>query len=88
MFPERKIYLGTGLSLELISRIIDFLKANTNCFAWSYVDMIGISLKVTFHKLILDPNFPLVKQKKRSVTEVRNKFIKEEVTRLLNIGSI
>ncbi|XP_070036641.1 uncharacterized protein [Nicotiana tomentosiformis] len=49
---------------------------------------LGIPLEVAVHKLSLDPKFPMVRQKKRPIAEVRNKFVKEEVTRLLNIGSI
>ncbi|XP_070039426.1 uncharacterized protein LOC142177145 [Nicotiana tabacum] len=52
------------------------------------IDMTGIPLKVVVHKLSLDPNFPPVRQKKRPISEVRNRFVKEEVTWLLNIGSI
>nr|XP_016444135.1 PREDICTED: uncharacterized protein LOC107769433 [Nicotiana tabacum] len=31
------------------------------------------------HKLSLDPNFPPVRQKKRLIADVRNRFVKEEV---------
>lgn len=50
--------------------------------------MTGIPTEVAVHKLSLDPNVPTVRQKKRPVAEARNKFVKEEVTRLLNISSI
>ncbi|XP_070004290.1 uncharacterized protein [Nicotiana sylvestris] len=49
---------------------------------------LGIPPEVALHKLILDPNIPPVRQKKHPITEVRNKFVKEEITRLLDIGSI
>ncbi|XP_070032038.1 uncharacterized protein [Nicotiana tomentosiformis] len=51
-------------------------------------DMTGIPLEAAVHKLSLDPNFPSVRQKKRPIAELRNMFVKEEITRLLNIGSI
>ncbi|XP_075086167.1 uncharacterized protein LOC142168894 [Nicotiana tabacum] len=44
--------------------------------------------EIAVHKLSLDPNIPPVRQKKRPIAEARNKFVKEEVTRLLKIGSI
>lgn len=47
-----------------------------------------VSLKVVVHTLSLDPNFPPIKQKKWLIAKVRNRFVKEEVTKLLNIGSI
>lgn len=36
----------------------------------------------------MDPNIPPVRQKKSPIAKARNKFLKEEVTRLLYIGSI
>nr|XP_009781101.1 PREDICTED: uncharacterized protein LOC104230061 [Nicotiana sylvestris] len=50
--------------------------------------MTCIPLEVDVYKLSLDPNYPSVRQKKRLIAEVRNKFVKEEVTGLLNIDSI
>lgn len=50
--------------------------------------MIGIPLEVAIHKLIINPNQPPKKQKKLLIAEVRNIFVKEEITKLLNIGSI
>ena len=50
--------------------------------------MTGIPLKVVIHKLSLDSNFPSIRQKKCPIAEVRKMFVKEEVTRLLDIGSI
>ncbi|XP_019262873.1 PREDICTED: uncharacterized protein LOC109240664 [Nicotiana attenuata] len=48
----------------------------------------SIPLEVAVHKLSLDPNIPPVRQKKRPIAEVRNRFVKEEVTRFLDFGSI
>ncbi|XP_070057415.1 uncharacterized protein [Nicotiana tomentosiformis] len=33
-FPDKKVYLGTGLSPVLRLKIIEILKANFDCFAW------------------------------------------------------
>ncbi|XP_019233310.1 PREDICTED: mitochondrial division protein 1-like [Nicotiana attenuata] len=52
----------------------------------SHLDMIGIPPEVTTHKLILDPKFHLVKQKRRPQSEVKHAFIKDEVSKLLKIG--
>ncbi|XP_019267134.1 PREDICTED: uncharacterized protein LOC109244489 [Nicotiana attenuata] len=41
--------------------------------------MTGIPTEVALHKLSLDPNIPPVRQKKCSIAEARNKFVKEEV---------
>ncbi|XP_019233822.1 PREDICTED: uncharacterized protein LOC109214370 [Nicotiana attenuata] len=50
--------------------------------------MTGIPPEVAVHKLSLDPSIPPVRQKKCVVVEARNKFVGEEVTRLLDIGLI
>ncbi|XP_019234378.1 PREDICTED: uncharacterized protein LOC109214869 [Nicotiana attenuata] len=50
--------------------------------------MTGILTEVAVHKLSLDPNMPPMRQKKRPIAEARNKFVKKEVTRLLDIRSI
>lgn len=87
-FLERKVYLVMGLSPKLRLEFVKFLKANIDYFVLSHLDMIGIPLEVVVHKICFDPNFPPIKKKKRSISEVRNKLGKEEVTRLHNIGSI
>ncbi|XP_019246516.1 PREDICTED: uncharacterized protein LOC109226177 [Nicotiana attenuata] len=86
-FLERKFHLGTGLHPELRSGFIEFLKFNVNCFSWSHA-VTSIPPEVAMHKLSLDPSIPPVRQKKCPIAEVRNKFVKEEVTRLIDIGSI
>ncbi|XP_019231786.1 PREDICTED: uncharacterized protein LOC109212591 [Nicotiana attenuata] len=40
--PDRKVYLGTGLTPELRAEFIQFLSNNIDCFAWSHLDMTGI----------------------------------------------
>ena len=38
--------IGTALNLEIRTRLIQFLKENTDVFAWSHKDMPGIPPKV------------------------------------------
>ena len=47
--------VGTTLSPEMRTRLVQFLKENLNVFAWSHEDMPGISLKVIQHRLNVDP---------------------------------
>ncbi|XP_070010075.1 uncharacterized protein [Nicotiana sylvestris] len=86
--PERKVYLGMGLTPELKKKLIQFLINNIDCFAWSHLDMTGIPPEITTHQLSFDPRFKLVKQKRRPQSEVKHVFSKEEVSKLLKIGSI
>ena len=52
--------IGTMLSLEMRTRLIEFLKENLDVFAWSHEDMLGISLKIIRHKLNVDSERKLV----------------------------
>ena len=47
--------IGMTLSLEMKSRLVQFLKDNLDVFAWSHEDMLGISTKVIQHRLNVDP---------------------------------
>ena len=75
--PDRKVYLGTGLTPELRNKLIEFLRANADCFAWSHIDMTGIPPEVTTHKLSLDGRFPPSKAEEkahcRSETRLRKR---------------
>ena len=53
--PERKVYIGANLDTNMRGMIIEFLKANLDCFAWSHADMTGIPPNVMTHKLNEDP---------------------------------
>nr|XP_016444238.1 PREDICTED: uncharacterized protein LOC107769524 [Nicotiana tabacum] len=87
-FFERNFHLGIGLNPEIRLGFIEFLKINVDYFQWSHADMTSIPPEVAMHKLSLDLNIPPVRQKKHLIAEVKNKFVKEEVTRLLDIGLI
>ncbi|XP_070054882.1 uncharacterized protein [Nicotiana tomentosiformis] len=86
--PDRKVYLGTGLTPKHRKKLIDFLKANADCFALSNLDMTGIPPEETTYKLSLDLKFHPVKQKRKTQSEIKHAFIKDEVSKLLKIGSI
>ena len=46
--------IGTTLSPEMRTRLVQFLKENLDVFAWSHEEMPGISPKVIQHKLNMD----------------------------------
>jgi hypothetical protein len=49
--PDRVIKIGTGLPAFLQKNLIKLLRNNASVFAWSYVDMPGISTIIISHKL-------------------------------------
>ena len=57
--------IGTTLSPEIRSMLVQFLKENLDVFAWSHEDMPGISPKVIEHKLNVNPEKKPVQQKQR-----------------------
>ena len=56
--------LGTTLSPEMKTRLVQFLKENLDVFAWTHEDMPGISPKVIQHKLNVDPERKPVQQRR------------------------
>ncbi|XP_070056491.1 uncharacterized protein [Nicotiana tomentosiformis] len=60
---------------------IQFLKEYEDIFAWSYDDMIGMSISIVAHKLPIDPMCPPVKQKLRKFKPALSLKTKEEVTK-------
>ncbi|XP_060177784.1 uncharacterized protein LOC132607722 [Lycium barbarum] len=86
--PKRKVYLGMGLTPELKEIILAYFRDKNDCFAWSHKDMKDILLDVATHKLGLDLSFPSVCRQKHPIAEVCKRFVKEEIARLLNNGSI
>lgn len=67
--PDRKVYSGTGLTPELRKKFIQFLIDNIDYFAWSHLDMTGISPEITSHRLSVDPRFKPVKRRASSRRE-------------------
>ena len=55
--------IGTMLSPEMRTRLIQFLKENLDVFAWSHEDMSGIAPGVIQHKLNVNPERKSVKQR-------------------------
>ena len=57
--------IGTELTKELRSALVEFLKKNYDVFAWSQGDVPGIDLHVAIHQLFTDPDHHPVRQKKK-----------------------
>ena len=52
--------IGTTLSPEMKSRLVQFLKENLDIFVWSHEGMLDISTEVIQHRLNVDPERKLV----------------------------
>lgn len=59
---DRKVMVGALLEEAERNQLVQFLKENQDVFAWSHLDMPGISPEVTCHRLNTDPDFPPYRQ--------------------------
>ena len=80
--------IGMTLSLEMRTRLIQFLKENLDVLAWSHEDMPGISPEVIQHKLNVNPERMPVQQRRRVFALERDQTVTEVVTKLLTTGFI
>ncbi|GFY95426.1 hypothetical protein Acr_10g0008110 [Actinidia rufa] len=78
-FPDRQVMIGTKLTDELRVALIDFLKKNSDVFAWSQGDVPGIDPQVAMHKLFTKPEYSPVRQKRRKFAPERLKVIEDEI---------
>ncbi|XP_075640399.1 uncharacterized protein LOC142612168 [Castanea sativa] len=80
--------IGTALSPEMRTKLIQFLRKNHDVFAWSHEDMPGISRQVIQHKLNVNPEKKPVQQRRRVFAPDRSQAINDEVNKLLQADFI
>jgi hypothetical protein len=68
--------------------LVDFLRANTDIFAWSPSDMLGILREVAEHSLDILPHSRAVHQRLHRFDEERRRAIEVELQKLLKAGFI
>jgi len=68
--------------------LVDFLRANTDVFAWTPSDMPGIPREVAEHSLDIRAGSKPVKQRLRRFDEEKYQAIGEEIHKLLAAGFI
>jgi hypothetical protein len=68
--------------------LVDFLRDNTDIFAWSPSDMPSIPREVAEHSLDILPHSRAVQQRLRRFDEERRRAIGEELRKLLEAGFI
>ena len=69
-------------------KLVNFLRANIDVFAWHPYNMSGIDAKVMCHRLHIDKNFKPVKQKPRRGALEKARAIEEEVHKLFKARTI
>ena len=81
--PERCTRVGVDLEEKNKKDLIQFLKKNTDVFAWSHEDMPVIDPSVITNRLNVCPSFKPVRKKKRVFAPERDNAIKDEVQKLM-----
>ena len=76
---KKEVKIGTCVSADFREKLVALLRDYHDIFAWSYQDMPGLSSKIMQHRLLLNPDCFLVKQKLRRMKPEMSLKIKEEV---------
>jgi len=82
------IKVGTSLQHEQRAILTPTFISNTDLFAWSAADLLGIDPQVASHKLSIYKDATYVSQKKQKLREERQLAAKTEANKLLNAGFI
>ena len=82
----RELRIGSSLSPNEKSRLIDLLRSYLDVFAWSYEDMSGLDPTIVQHHLSILPHARLVKQKLRRLHPRWSLQVKEETQKQLSVG--
>ena len=85
---DRCVYISTLLSEEEKAHLCQVIQFNADVFAWTHVDMPGISPVHASHKLNAAPSAKPVRQKVRRFHPDRHSIIQTEVENLLHNGFI
>ncbi|GKV15545.1 hypothetical protein SLEP1_g26327 [Rubroshorea leprosula] len=76
--PEKTVKIGTKLTEKERAKLLEFLKANQDVFAWTTVEMPRISSELAVHKLSTDSTKRPVVQKHRLMGPKKQAAIDEE----------
>jgi hypothetical protein len=84
---QRPTYINTNLS-DMQKEVCDILREFIDCFAWSYIEMLGLDYGLVEHRLSIKQGFRPYKQPTRSFSPKIIDRVKEEVDKLLQAGFI
>nr|XP_018677604.1 PREDICTED: uncharacterized protein LOC108952119 [Musa acuminata subsp. malaccensis] len=76
--PDQTVKIGSGLPEQEQRQLVDLLQANTNIFAWTSSDLVGVHPEVALHHLNISSDARPVKQRPRRQAPDRQLAIREE----------
>jgi hypothetical protein len=85
---DRTVCIGAEASQNEQAELLAFLDKNSDVFAWSTFDLVGVSRDVIEHRLQVSPTARPKKQKLHKMSEENVEAVKDEVQRLLDEGFI
>jgi hypothetical protein len=81
--PKQTVVISEDLTLRDEKQLISCLSRNKDVFAWSALDLIGVSRTIIEHSLGIDPSVRPKKQRLRKMSDEKTEATKAEVHRLL-----
>jgi hypothetical protein len=81
--PKQTIIISEDLTSHDEERLLSFLSKNKDVFAWSALDLVGVSRSIIEHSLGIDPSVRPKKQRLRKMSDEKTEATKAEVHRLL-----
>ena len=86
--PERFFQIGSELPHQEKEELIEFLKRNIDVFAWNAYEAPGVDLDFICHHLRVNPLIAPRKQPPRRPSKEHTEVVREEVTKLKQVGAI
>ena len=85
---EKFFQIGFQLPQQEKEELVEFLKQNIDVFAWNAYEALGVDPEFICHYLNVNPSIVPKKQPPRRPSKEHAKAVKEEVTRLKQVGAI
>jgi hypothetical protein len=86
--PKQTVIISEDLTSQDKEKLISCLSRNKDVFAWSALDLVGVSRTVIEHSMGIDPSVRPKKQQLRKMSNEKTKAAKVEVHRLLEANFI
>ena len=86
--PEKFFQIGSQLPQQEKEELIEFLKQNIDVFAWNTYEASEVNPEFICHHLNVNPLIVPKKQPPRRLSKEHAEAVREEVTRLKQVGAI
>jgi ribonuclease HI len=86
--PKQTVVISEDLTSQDEEKLISCLSRNKDVFAWSALDLVGVSRTIIEHGLSIDPSVRPKKQRMRKMSDEKTEATKVEVHHLLEANFI